>query len=145
MNVLYGGKQGIFRPAQILQDCDYPPEYPLTKLRTNMFQEVAFQKANPPPFYKPNLQPEKYVNKAKGMRQVAYEHGLWVDGMTQNGANGNADDKTSLKYVLSECLDFKNQKTALAEAIERAGHLCDFSPKYHCEVQPIERCWSCSK
>ena len=54
--------------------------------------------------------------------------------MTENGANGSADDNTSLKYVLSGCLDFKNKKTALAEAIERAGHLCDFSPKYHCEV-----------
>ena len=42
MNVLYGGKQGVFRAAQILQDFDYPPEFPLTKLRTNMFQEMVF-------------------------------------------------------------------------------------------------------
>jgi hypothetical protein len=145
MNVLHGGKQGVFRPAQILQDFEYPPDFPLTKLRKNMFQEMVFREGDPPPFYKPNLQPDKYVNKPKGMRQVAFERGLWREGMTENGANGNADDNTSLKFVLSECLDFKQQKSALAEAIERAGHLCEFSPKYHCEVQPIERCWSVSK
>jgi hypothetical protein len=145
MNVLHGGKQGVFRNAQILQDFVYPPNFPLTKLRKDMFQAMVFQEGDPPPFYKPNLQPDKYVNKPKGMRQIAYERGLWRDGMTENGTNGNADDNSSLKYVLSECLDFKLQKTALAEAVERAGHLCEFSPKYHCELQPIERCWSVSK
>ena len=72
MNALCGGKQVVFRAAQILQHFDYPPEFPLTKLRTNMFQEMVFQEGDPPPFYKPNLQPEKYTNKAKGMRQVVY-------------------------------------------------------------------------
>ena len=62
MNV---GKQGVFRAAQILQDFDYTPEFPLIKLRTNMFQEMVFREGDPAPIYKPNLQPENMKTKQK--------------------------------------------------------------------------------
>lgn len=31
--------------------------------------------------YKPGLAPSEYIGKAKGMKQVLYERGLWKDGM----------------------------------------------------------------
>ena len=41
--------------------------------------------------------------------------------------------------------DFKNQKCALEEAILEAGHLCIFYPKFHCELNFIERYWGKAK
>ena len=40
-----------------------------------------FREGDPPPFYKPGLAPSEYVGKAKGMKQVLWERGLWVEGM----------------------------------------------------------------
>ena len=91
------------------------------------------------------LQPREYVGKAKGFKHVLFERGLFRDGMTKDGTNGNCDDATSMQFVLSECIDFKLQKTAIAELLEQRGHLCDFLPKYHPELSPIERCWAVSK
>lgn len=65
--------------------------------------------------------------------------------MTEWGKNGMADDNTSMKFVLSQCVDFKKQKCALAELIENRGHCCEFLPKYHPELSPIERCWAVAK
>ena len=76
---------------------------------------------------------------------MLFERGLYVAGMTEDGKNGHADNASSYKFVLSECLDFKNQKTALQEHIENRGHICEFLPKYHPELSAIERCWAIAK
>ena len=76
---------------------------------------------------------------------MCYLRGLFRDGMTKDGTNGNCDDATSMQFVLSECIDFKLQKTAIAELLEQRGHLCDFLLKYHPELSPIERCWAVFK
>jgi hypothetical protein len=147
MGVNHGGKQPLFRHAHILQDFEYPADFPaaLPRYKIGMLQPMVFQEHDPPPFSKPNLSKEQYVGKAKGLRQVLYERGLFKPGMTQYGANNNADDNTSLEFVLSQCVDFKMQKTALEEHITNRGHLCDFLPKFHPELSPIERCWCVSK
>ncbi|OAX30637.1 hypothetical protein K503DRAFT_705005 [Rhizopogon vinicolor AM-OR11-026] len=36
---------------------------------------------------------------------------------------------------------FKEQKSLVQEIIERAGHLCIFLPKFHCELNFIEFFW----
>ena len=41
--------------------------------------------------------------------------------------------------------DFVNQHSQLQELIERHGHLCDFYPKYHCELNFIEQYWGAAK
>ena len=79
------------------------------------------------------------------MKQVLFERGLYVKGMSEWDQNGLANDKTSMRFVLSNCLDFKNQKTALEEHIEGRGHICDFLAKYHPELSAIERCWAIAK
>lgn len=147
MNVNFGGKQGIFRPAQILEDYTYPDDFPayLPRLKKGDLQHMLFLETDHPPFYRPNLLPAQYVGKQKGLKQVLYERGLYVPGMTEKGTNGNSDDQTSLTFVLSECLDFKLQKSALQEHIENRGHICDFLAKYHPELSPIERSWAMSK
>jgi hypothetical protein len=41
--------------------------------------------------------------------------------------------------------DFVEEKPLLQLVIEAAGHKCLFLPKFHCELNPIERYWSYSK
>lgn len=41
--------------------------------------------------------------------------------------------------------DFINQKSQLQELIESHGHLCNFYPKYHCELNFIEQYWGAAK
>ena len=55
------------------------------------------------------------------------------------------DDKNQInccaRRLMSLELDFLNQKGAIAETIEKAGHKCIFYPKFHCELNFIERYW----
>ena len=44
-------------------------------------QHFYFREGDPPPWYKPNLPPSEYIGKAKGMKQIMWERGLWKDGM----------------------------------------------------------------
>jgi hypothetical protein len=41
--------------------------------------------------------------------------------------------------------DFVGQKSQLKELIELCGHICDFYPKYHCELNFIEQYWGAAK
>jgi hypothetical protein len=40
--------------------------------------------------------------------------------------------------ILELPLDFKKQRSIVQEVIEAAGHLCIFSPKFHCVLNFIE-------
>jgi len=40
---------------------------------------------------------------------------------------------------------FRAQKCHLQEVIERRGHMCIFLPKFHCELNFIERVWGAAK
>jgi len=41
--------------------------------------------------------------------------------------------------------DFIAQKSHLEEFVMSWGHICDFYPKYHCELNFIEQYWGASK
>lgn len=49
------------------------------------------------------------------------------------------------RHFLASQEDFKNQKSALQEATEHAGHIFELYPKYHCECNWIERYWGSAK
>ena len=53
-----------------------------------------------------------------------------------------ADD---MRKKLKEMHDFKYEKTKVESKISARGHRCVFIPKYHCEVNPIERVWGHAK
>ena len=40
---------------------------------------------------------------------------------------------------------FQTQKSKLKEIIESRGHICDFYPKFHCELNFIEQYWGAAK
>ena len=85
----------------------------------------------------------------KGMEIIIHEHGLWPE----KGLNTQCE---GFKYVMgkTDCychwllftqLDFVNQKSHLEEFITSWGHICDYYPKYHCELNFIEQYWGAAK
>ena len=84
----------------------------------------------------------------KGMEQIIKERGLWRDGLLAQcpGFKCEAGKTDCCCRRLLFCQpDFVNQKSALEELVERRGHICDFYPKYHCELNFIEMYWGAAK
>ena len=50
-----------------------------------------------------------------------------------------------MRTVLSNHEDFVREKTSVEHYIESRGHTALFLPKFHCELNPIERVWGHSK
>ena len=67
----------------------------------------------------------------KGMKLVLQERGVDTKGM-----NASEMRDTLIKHP-----DFRNPKTILEDFIEVRGHICMFFPKFHCELNAIERGW----
>ena len=86
----------------------------------------------------------------KGMEAIIRERGLWPDtgGLLTQCPNfkcppGRTD--CCCRRILFLQPDFIAQKSQLEELIESRGHLCDFYPKYHCELNFIEQYWGAAK
>ena len=71
----------------------------------------------------------------KGLRMVLTERGINVSNMCRD----------QMVSVLSEHDDFVNEKSAVELYLESRGHYCLFIPKYHYELNPIERVWGHAK
>ena len=55
-------------------------------------------------------------------------------------------EECCLVGILSSQPDFAAPvKSVVEEAVNAAGHLCLFLPKYHCELNPIEMVWGRAK
>jgi hypothetical protein len=84
-----------------------------------------------------------------GMEVLIWERGLWPE----KGMNAQCDGfkcvagKTDCccRRVLFTQPDFVAQKSHLEELITSRGHICDFYPKYHCELNFIEQYWGAAK
>jgi hypothetical protein len=85
----------------------------------------------------------------KGMEQILRERNLWPEG----GLPAQCLDfkcppnrvDCCCRRILYLQPDFMSQKSQLEEAIEQRGHICDFYPKYHCELNFIEQYWGKAK
>jgi hypothetical protein len=83
------------------------------------------------------------------MEQIIKERGLWpAEGLNAQCPNfhyppGRTD--CCCRRLLFSQPDFVDQKSQLQELIESHGHLCDFYPKYHCELNFIEQYWGVAK
>ena len=73
-------------------------------------------------------------NVAKGMKKVLEERGI-------NTATLRADD---MRKILSNHDDFLNEKIILERFLIDRGHKV-MIPKFHCELNPIERVWGQAK
>lgn len=85
----------------------------------------------------------------KGMEHIIWEHGLWpkhglpVECLGFRCPDGRTD--CCCRQLLFNQPDFTFQKSQLQELIESCGHICDFYPKYHCELNFIEQYWGAAK
>jgi hypothetical protein len=109
---------------------------------------------------------EGYIGKPKGVIQMAWERGLCtrdqikskevtVDGIRKDSAGnkvnekerGKIDLKTSLRYLLGQCTDFKREITQLQYIASELGCTVIMTPKAHPELagRGIEYAWGYSK
>jgi hypothetical protein len=103
----------------------------------------------PHPFYFSEDHPSM-PNWFKGMEVIIRERGLWLgesELLTQCPGFHCPPDRTDCccRRILFLQPDFVSQKSQLQELIESRGHLCDFYPKYHCELNFIEQYWGAAK
>ena len=85
----------------------------------------------------------------KGMETIIREHGLWPE----KGLNAQCESFKCIagkkdcccRWLLFTQPDFMHQKSHLEELIKSRGHICDFYPKYHCELNFIEQYWGAAK
>jgi hypothetical protein len=88
----------------------------------------------------------------KGMEAIIRERGLWPEspdaGLLTQCPNfkcppGHMD--CCCRHILFLQPNFTAQKSQLEELIESHGHICDFYPKCHCELNFIEQYWGTAK
>lgn len=85
----------------------------------------------------------------KGMKQIIHKRGLWLE----KGLPAQCHDfkcppnhtDCCCRHVLYLQPDFISQKSQLEELIESCSHICNFYPKYHCELNFIEQYWGATK
>ncbi|KAI0070203.1 hypothetical protein K474DRAFT_1609121 [Panus rudis PR-1116 ss-1] len=99
-------------------------------------------------FYFPDDHPD-YPGWFKGMEQIIRERGLWPAGglpaeCPKFRCPENRTDCCCRRLLFNQP-DFVAQKPQLQELIESRGHICDFYPKYHCELNFIEQYWGTGK
>ena len=71
----------------------------------------------------------------KGMKLVLEERGIDTSGMNAR----------KMREVLGAHSDFLNVTTLVEELVESRNHIPLFFPKFHCELNAIERCWCHAK
>lgn len=84
----------------------------------------------------------------KGLKQVLHERGLWIEKLPKDCKAKFAvglNPECCALHRLGSQPDFKAQKSILYEALAKTRHICDFLPKFHCELAPIENYWGHAK
>jgi transposase len=72
---------------------------------------------------------------AKGLKRVLEERGVNTRGM----------NRQDMKDELASHSDFKDELTIVESFLRSKSHGCFFLPKFHCELNPIKRCWGQAK
>src|SRR6266540_2049834 len=95
---------------------------------------------------------KKLRGKSKEIKQVLIECEKWPSGglvLECNKCKEKNQDASETsccaRRVISLESDFLAQKGAIKELIENAGYKCIFFPKFHCELNFIERYWGVAK
>ena len=82
--------------------------------------------------------PQKLVDSAgvpKGMKRILEERGI-------NTQTLKGDD---MRVILANHEDFRDEKTVVENFFLSKCHKVHFIPKFHCEMNPIERVWGQAK
>jgi hypothetical protein len=91
----------------------------------------------------------KWPGWFKGTEVILRERGLYpqngLRAACEKACFGSETTSCCCRKVLYCQPDFVNQKSALQELVESRGHICDFYPKFHCELNFIEQYWGAAK
>lgn len=104
-------------------------------------KDTIIPESNPHPDFRGKLQKmTTEQGEAKGLQQVLQERGFDVQRMRAKckPVCPFESQNCCMARLLSQQDDFTNQPSMLEEMITKAGHLCIFLPKFHCELNPIE-------
>ena len=84
-----------------------------------------------------------FINTAEGEKKAYQSYS--IKGYTDQFGNHRPD--TSLKELMSSCMDFVEEETMLQSIARDLGVRVDRTPKCHCELagEGIEYAWACSK
>ena len=95
---------------------------------------------------------EKLQDQPKGIKQILIEREKWPsEGLILDckDCKERIQDASRIscctRQMISLESDFLAQKGAIEELITKARHKCIFYPKFHCELNFIERYWKASK
>ena len=140
----YGGRQPIMHATVVL---DHYPKANNPALRNlGAVQSMVFE-AGQKPFYKLSSA-EDFTGVAKGLKQVLWERGLLTKDMTMMGKrdkNGVQRKDTCGVETMAAQIDFQWEACALSQLVVSTGHVCLFTPKFHPELNFIERAWGRAK
>ena len=83
-----------------------------------------------------------WEQQARGLQQVLLEQGLISEAALEkytlvgrkDPVTGNIDLQFSLRYLLSECTDFKEEETALQYLGKQMGVKVQLTPNFHAEL-----------
>ena len=75
------------------------------------------------------------IGVAKGLIQVLKERGKYRAGMKLE----------EMRQEIASHSDFRTEKTKIEHFLNSKGYAWLFLPKFHCELNPIERCWAQAK
>ena len=65
--------------------------------------------------------------------------------LEERGYNTKGIKLEEMRAILADHDEFKNEKCRVDTFLSNSSHTCVFIPKFHCELNPIERVWSQSK
>jgi hypothetical protein len=91
------------------------------------------EKSKPLPVVTEAVRVRGYSGKSKGIKQVLWERGLWVDGMTLKRSDKKPTAMCASE-VLSQCADFLAETGEIRKLIEGRGHIMLESPVGHPEI-----------
>ena len=147
MNLKCAGKQPVMHDTVIQEH--YPNARDPRLRKIGATQHMTFKRDEAPYGWKRSDEGTAvFEGKPKGLRQILEERGIWKEGMTLHGRKdefGKLVPNTSALKVMESALDFIKEPCLLTETINSLGHVALFTPKYHPELNFIERVWGRSK
>lgn len=110
-------------------------------------------------YSKNRVQPMQFADgRPKGAKQVLIERGLYSHHLNgkvlrlqcpethgRTGCDPTIQPGCCARVNLSRERDFMEQEGLIAEEVKARNHLAVFFPKFHCEINPIERFWCSGK
>lgn len=129
----------------------HPKKEWFPKVEGVRMRDARLPNGKPQPLYFSKRHPDRSLRgHFKGMQKILKERKMWRDGLKAECtgfkcAGGTAASNCCARRILFNEPDFVGQKSSLEELFESRGHICDFYPKFHCELNFIEQYWGAAK